>query len=79
MIEKIKGWLLAALLLIVAVFTAWWRGRSRGAEDVRGEQAAQTMDQAEKAAESVREAQQDVDKMQSGGAADHLRSDWMRK
>lgn len=79
MIDKLKGWLLAALLIVGALFTAWFRGRQRGAQDVRGEQMAETMAETEKAAEGVREAHHEVDKMPDGGAADQLRAKWMRK
>ena len=79
MIARIKGWLLAALLLAGALLTAWWRGRQSGAADVRERQVADTMAEAEKAAEGVREAHHEVDKMPDGGAADQLRAKWLRK
>lgn len=74
MIEWIAGGIVAAL---VAIVTAWWRGKSVGKRESDERQAREAFERASRNAQERQHVEDDVNRGDSS-AADRLRDKWQR-
>jgi len=77
MIEWIAGGIVAALVALVALVTAWWRGKSAGKRESDERHARETLERASRNAQERQHVEDDVNRGDSS-AADRLRNKWQR-
>ncbi|CAB3903860.1 hypothetical protein [Achromobacter ruhlandii] len=78
-LQRIWGYVIAALAAIAAVALAHLRGRSAGRVDERRERNDQINEQAAQARQEVRNVQDDVARKDDDAITDRLKSGWVRR
>ncbi|EFV84164.1 hypothetical protein HMPREF0005_02906 [Achromobacter xylosoxidans C54] len=78
-VQRIWGYVVAALAAVAAVALVYLRGRSAGRADERQERNEQVNEQAAKARQEVRNVEDEVARMDDDAVADRLKSDWVRR
>lgn len=78
MLGKLKAIGAAILVALLAVLGAFFRGRSKGADDQKQRQAAEVKRASDEAQQVKNEVQNEIAKSGGGQSADKLRNDWMR-
>lgn len=78
-VQRIWGYVVAALAAVAAVALVYLRGRSAGRADERQERNEQVNEQAAKARQEVRNVEDEVARMDDDGVSDRLKSDWVRR
>lgn len=76
--QRIWGYVVAALVTVAALGLVYLRGRSAGRVDERQERNEQVNEQAAKARQEVRNVEDDVARMDDDAVSDRLKSDWVR-
>ncbi|CAB3859581.1 hypothetical protein LMG26788_02191 [Achromobacter pulmonis] len=77
-VQRLWGYVVAALAAVAAVALVYLRGRSAGRADERHDHAEQINEQAAKARQEVRNVEDEVARMDDDAVADRLKSDWVR-
>lgn len=77
-VQRIWGYVVAALAAVAAVALTYLRGRSAGRADERQERNDQINEQAAKARQEVRNVEDEVARIGDDAVADRLKSDWVR-
>lgn len=77
-VQRIWGYVAAALAAVAAVVLVYLRGRSAGRADERQERNEQVNEQAAKARQEVRNVEDEVARMDDDAVSDRLKSDWVR-
>ncbi|MCH1989153.1 hypothetical protein L7Q78_17835 [Achromobacter xylosoxidans] len=78
-VQRIWGYLVAALAAVAAVALVYLRGRSAGRADERQERNERINKQAAKARQEVRNVEDDVARMDDDAVSDRLKSGWVRR
>lgn len=78
-VSRVKGWLAAAALFILALAGVWFKGRQGGKAAARQEAQEDALEQAAEATQEIQEVKSEVRQMPAGGASDRLKRDWVRK
>lgn len=78
-VQRIWGYVVAALAAMTAVALVYLRGRSAGRADERQERNEKINEQAVKARQEVRNVEDEVARMDDDAVADRLKSDWVRR
>lgn len=78
-VQRIWGYLVAALAAVAAVALVYLRGRSAGRADERQERNERINEQAAKARQEVRNVEDDVARMDDDAVSDRLKSGWVRR
>lgn len=78
LVQRIWGYVVAALASVVAVALIYLRGRSAGRADERQERNEQVNEQAAKARQEVRNVENKVARMDDDAVSDRLKSGWVR-
>lgn len=76
--QRIWGYVVAAVAAIAAVALVYLRGRSVGRADERQEHNEQVNEQAAKACQEVRNVEDEVARLDDDAVSDRLKSDWVR-
>ncbi|MFY2060140.1 hypothetical protein ACOTCB_23095 [Achromobacter xylosoxidans] len=77
-VQRIWGYVVAALAAVAAVALVYLRGRSAGRADERQERNDRINEQAAKARQEVRNVEDEVARMDDDAVSDRLKSDWVR-
>ncbi|WP_238866529.1 hypothetical protein [Achromobacter xylosoxidans] len=77
-VQRIWGYVVAALTAVAAVALVYLRGRSAGRADERHDRVQQINEHAAKARQEVRNVQDEVARMGDEAVSDRLKSDWVR-
>lgn len=77
-VQRIWGYVVAAMTAVAAVALVYLRGRSAGHEDERQERNGQINEQAAKARQEVRNVEDEVARMDDDAVSDRLKSGWVR-
>lgn len=77
-VQRLWGYVVAALAAVAAVLLVYLRGRSAGRADERQERNEQVNEQAAKARQEVRNVENEVARMDDDAVSDRLKSDWVR-
>ncbi|MDF3851343.1 hypothetical protein [Achromobacter denitrificans] len=77
-VQRIWGYVVAALAAIAAVALVYLGGRSAGRADERQERNEQVNEQAAKARQEVRNVENEVARMGDDAVSDRLKSRWVR-
>ncbi|OCZ64290.1 hypothetical protein A9G00_43665 [Achromobacter xylosoxidans] len=77
-VQRLWGYVVAALAAVAAVVLVYLRGRSAGRADERHDRAEQINEQATKARQEVRNVEDEVARMDDDAVSDRLRSGWVR-
>lgn len=77
-VQRIWGYVVAALAAMTAVVLVYLRGRSAGRADERQERNEKINEQAVKARQEVRNVEDDVARMDDDAVSDRLKSGWVR-
>ncbi|WP_241047423.1 hypothetical protein [Achromobacter xylosoxidans] len=77
-VQRIWGYVVAALAAVAAVLLVYLRGRSTGRADERQERNEKINEQAEKARQEVRNVEDEVARMDDDAVSDRLKSGWVR-
>ncbi|KWU16237.1 hypothetical protein [Achromobacter xylosoxidans] len=78
-VQRLWGYVVAALAAVAAVALVYLRGRSAGRADERQERNEQINEQATKSRQEVRNVEDEVARMDDDAVADRLKSDWVRR
>lgn len=81
MTEIVSGlavWLGAALTVVIAIGGAWLRGKSSGKRDAETQAKAEQADAVGTVIRETANAENDVNRLPAGGAADRLRDKYSR-
>lgn len=78
-LQRIWGYVIAALAAVAAVALTYLRGRSAGRANERQERNDQINEQAAKARQEVRNVEDDVARMDDDAVSDRLKSGWVRR
>lgn len=78
-VQRLWGYVVAALAAVAAVALVYLRGRSAGRADERQERNEQVNEQAAKARQEVRNVEDEVARMDDDAVSDQLKSDWVRR
>ncbi|MGE4339418.1 MAG: hypothetical protein AB7E55_26125 [Pigmentiphaga sp.] len=78
-VQRLWGYVVAALAAVAAVALVYLRGRSAGRADERQKRNEQINEQAAKARQEVRNVEDGVARMDDDAVADRLKSDWVRR
>lgn len=78
MFTSLKNWLIGALVVVIAIASAFFRGRSKGKADQRDETATQSAKAKAEAHKETNDVEQEISKYGTGGAGGELRDEWMR-
>lgn len=78
LVQRIWGYVVAALAAVVAVALVYLHGRSAGRSDERQERNEKINDQAAKARQEVRSVEDEVARMDDDAVSDRLKSGWVR-
>lgn len=78
-VQRLWGYVVAALAAVAAVALVYLRGRSAGRADERHDRAEQINEQATKARQEVRNVEDEVARMDDDAVSDRLKSDWVRR
>ncbi|OZI80143.1 hypothetical protein [Bordetella genomosp. 2] len=79
LLSSFGGYIVAAVVALVAVAGAYLRGRSSGKGAERTERDAKINEQAAQARQEVQEVRNETASMADDAIADYLESDWVRK
>lgn len=77
-IDRVKGWLLLAVLAVATLVSVFYRGRATGKAAERQARDEQVNKQAEQARQEVRDVLLETARMGDDAIADELKHDWMR-
>lgn len=77
-VQRLWGYVVAALAAVAAVALVYLRGRSAGRADERQERNEQVNEQATKARQEVRSVDDEVARMDDDAVSDRLKSGWVR-
>ncbi|WP_238877129.1 hypothetical protein [Achromobacter xylosoxidans] len=77
-VQRLWGYVVAALAAVAAVALVYLRGRSAGRADERQERNEQVNEQAAKARQEVRNVENEVARMDDDAVSDRLKSGWVR-
>lgn len=77
-VQRLWGYVVAALAAVAAVALVYLRGRSAGRADERQERNEQVNEQAAKARQEVRNVDDKVARMDDDAVSDRLKSGWVR-
>ncbi|MFY3333356.1 hypothetical protein ACOTEH_24040 [Achromobacter xylosoxidans] len=77
-VQRIWGYVVAALAAVAAVALVYLRGRSAGRADERQERNEKINEQAVKARQEVRNVEDEVARMDDDAVSDRLKSGWVR-
>ncbi|WP_063584407.1 hypothetical protein [Achromobacter ruhlandii] len=77
-VQRIWGYVVAAMTAVAAVALVYQRGRSAGRADERQERNDQINEQAAKARQEVRNVEHETARMDDDAIADELKHDWVR-
>lgn len=77
-VQRIWGYVVAALAAMTAVALVYLRGRSAGRADERQERNEKINEQAAKARQEVRNVEDVVARMDDDAVSDRLKSGWVR-
>ncbi|MFY3461188.1 hypothetical protein ACOTJD_31485 [Achromobacter xylosoxidans] len=77
-VQRLWGYVVAALAAVAAVALVYLRGRSAGRADERQERNEQVNEQAAKARQEVRNVDDEVARMDDDAVSDRLKSGWVR-
>lgn len=78
-VQRIWGYVVAALAALAAVALVYLRGRSVGRADERQERNEKINEQAAKARQEVRNVEDEIARMDDDAVADRIKSDWVRR
>ncbi|CAB3925129.1 hypothetical protein [Achromobacter ruhlandii] len=77
-VQRLWGYVAAALAAVAAAVLVYLRGRSAGRDDERHDRAEQINEQATKARQEVRNVDDEVARMDDDAVSDRLKSGWVR-
>ncbi|WP_063581008.1 hypothetical protein [Achromobacter ruhlandii] len=77
-VQRLWGYVVAALAAVAAVVLVYLRGRSAGRADERQERNDRINEQAAKARQEVRNVEDEVARMDDDAVSDRLKSGWVR-
>lgn len=78
-LANIKGWAIAVLGAIVAIFLAYFRGKSSGKAEAQVDNTAAIAKQDAEARKEVQNVANEVDSKNDAAVTDELIRDWVRK
>lgn len=78
-LQRMWGYVVAALAVVAAVALVYLRGRSAGRADERQERNDRINEQAAKARQEMRNVEDEVARMDNVAVADRLKSGWVRR
>lgn len=76
---RLKTGVLAALVLVAALFGVHWAGRRKGADEARAKREQDDLAKMAEAHTQIKDVQNEVNKMSDSDVVDRLRAKWMRK
>lgn len=77
-VQRLWGYVVAALAAVAAVSLVYLRGHSAGRADESQERNEQINEQATKARQEVRNVEDEVARMDDDAVSDRLKSGWVR-